>query len=141
MVHLCDISFILFTHVVEAANQVIPLLGEISQLGIQAHLVLSILDLCVTEVVQLSIQVSQSLTCLLVIDLKAFQIICLPQEVGVDRLGFSLNLGTQVFLFPQLVKQSVLLCFKAVQLFSKLGVEVSFVLQVVLQVAIDHVLE
>ena len=66
-IHLRNIALISLAHLIEPSNQVIPLLSQISQLGIQIQLLLSILHLSVSQMIQLRVKISETEGCLLMI--------------------------------------------------------------------------
>mmetsp|Transcript_6909 Transcript_6909/g.8265 ORF Transcript_6909/g.8265 Transcript_6909/m.8265 type:complete len:227 (+) Transcript_6909:4054-4734(+) len=140
-VHLADISFILFAELVHPADQLIPLVGQITHLVIEGNLMLPVLYLVVAQVLQLTLQVANALARRLVVFLEPFQIVRLPQQIGVHAVSLPLNLRRELFLLPQFLDKGVFLSFKSVKLVPQLHVQVSLVLEVVLKVAIDHVFQ
>ena len=92
MVHRGHIALILLTHLIQSADQVISLLGQVGKLLVQCNFMLSIFDLCIPQMIQLCVQVSESVGGLLVIQLQPFQVVGFSEEVSVHRLSLPLNL-------------------------------------------------
>ena len=80
-VHLTNISLILVTQLIHASDKIVPLIGQIGELVIQGQLVLSVLDLVASAVLKLTLQVSNTPTCRVVVRLQPLQIIGFADQI------------------------------------------------------------
>jgi len=140
-VHLAHVGLILIAQLVHSSDEVVALVGQVLQLVVQCHLVLPVLDLFASQVLELGLQVPNPAPSRLMVRLQPFQIVALPDQVRVDVVCFALDLPGELLFLPELVQERILLNFKSVEFFTELAIQITLILQIVLQVTIHDILQ
>ena len=140
-VHGGHIVLVPCVELVHLPHQIVSLVRDHSQVILESPFLALGSKGPLPHVIQLVVELPESSAVRVMFHFKFSELVVLVQELGVNFTSFAGNAFSRSFLLSETAKHAVLFNLKAIQLSPELVVQLALIPQILLQVAVDDILD